>query len=568
MVIALLGITLSAQLRRVAEPDLAFLLYGAGRVLDGGKLYRDIVEINPPLIIWLNLPIARLARAAGASDILLGRLATALVLGCILLFVRALLTRYLLVDRAPVRRYVLLAICFILFPLSREDFGEREQLVLALLLPWIVVAVARWRREQITSADAVASGLLAGLGLAIKPHFVLAWLGVELWGRLRDRPGRWRLSPDLGAVLGTLIAYAVAVATVTPDYLHLAVELGPAYTTYLRIPLLNLFLFSPGSTLTLFALVAAVAVRNKPGGEARTVIAVAMIGCFLAGVAQQKGLRYHFYPSFALAALLLALVAGLPARPLGLGERLYVRVSRWLVAALGAVVLASNLVDAAGGGPAARRRRAEFRDLVETVQRHAGRESIAVLSYYMGSAFPLVNYAEVGLASRFPHLWIFPASYWTVLWEEQPIRYHTWSEMQFAERMLNDAMAQDLLRGQPRLLLILRPFPDQARYGLRRLNYVAYFGRRPELASLFAEYQLIATKGQYDIYQRLKPGETRTGIPPSPLVPPLEPIPSAALAAAPPLVDPELVAGILVFEAIGLTSLLLQWRGNTRSITR
>jgi hypothetical protein len=140
--------------------------------------------------------------------------------------------------------------------------------------------------------------------------------------------------------------------------------------------------------------------------------------------------------------------------------------------------------------------------------------------------------------------------------------------MQFPERMLNDAMVQDLLRSQPRLLLILRPFPDQARYGLRRLNYVAYFGRRPELASLFAEYQLIATKGQYDIYQRLKPGETRTGIPPSPLVPPLEPIPSAARPAASPLVDPELVAGIVVFAAIGLASLLLEWRGNTRSFTR
>jgi hypothetical protein len=91
-----------------------------------------------------------------------------------------------------------------------------------------------------------------------------------------------------------------------------------------------------------------------------------------------------------------------------------------------------------------------------------------------------------------------------------------------------------------------------------------YFGRRSELATFFAEYQLIAKKGEYDIYQRLRPGETRTGIPPSPLVPPLKPIPAAWLAGLrPPLVNPELVAGIVVFAAIGAVSLLLQWRRHT-----
>ena len=64
--------------------DTGFLLYIAGRVLDGARLYVDIIEINPPLIVGLNLPIVLAARALDVPEILVYRLAVAaLVLACI-----------------------------------------------------------------------------------------------------------------------------------------------------------------------------------------------------------------------------------------------------------------------------------------------------------------------------------------------------------------------------------------------------------------------------------------------------------------------------------------------------
>ena len=558
--LALIGVTLGAQLMRLAEPDMAFMLYAAGRMLNGAKLYRDVVDVNPPMIFAFNVPIAWLARVVGISDILLGRFATAFLVGSMLLLVRRLLKRYLLPTRATARRYVLLVLCFILFPLSREDFGQREHLVLGLLLPGFVIAVARSRGEQIGTVDAIASGVLSAIGLAVKPQFTLAMLGVEVWRRLRGRAGRWLFTPELAALLVTSAAYGLALVILTPDFLRLGAQLGPAYTTYLRIPLLNLVLFSPGAALTAFALLAAVALWKQPDGGVRGAVAVATIGCFLAGVTQQKGLRYHFYPSFALATLLLSLVAAQSEGLLGLGGRLYVRVSKWLLAAIAAVIVASTILGAIGGR-ADKRRRAEFQDLVETVRAHAHGEPIGMLSYYMGSAFPLVNYAGVGLASRYPCLWILPASYWSALWEKPPLRYHAPAEMQPPERMLNDAVAGDLLRGRPRLILILRPLPDVPRYGLRRLNYVAYFDRRPDLANLFAQYQLIATKGQYDVYEHLDSGAARSGSPPSSIVvPPEAPRRGQTPLAQPSPVDAEFAGGAAAFVAIAAASLLLQRR--------
>src|SRR5882724_5233618 len=85
--IALVGITLAAQLSRLAETDMAYMLYAAGRVLDGATLYRDVVDMNPPPIFGLNLAIEWVARATGLSDILLYRLGTALAVGGLLLLV-------------------------------------------------------------------------------------------------------------------------------------------------------------------------------------------------------------------------------------------------------------------------------------------------------------------------------------------------------------------------------------------------------------------------------------------------------------------------------------------------
>jgi hypothetical protein len=204
--------------------------------------------------------------------------------------------------------------------------------------------------------------------------------------------------------------------------------------------------------------------------------------------------------------------------------------------------------------------------LLEAVHARARGEPIGVLSYHMGSAFPLVNYAHVDLASRFACLWILPATYWDGLSGAGPIRYHTPAEMQPPERLFNEWVAEDLLGARPRLLLILRPFPDERPYGFRRLNYVAYFGRDPRLAQLFSGYQFVAARGQYDLYERLDPGMARVGPPPSAVVPPLEEA-GARHPGLPASVDPELVAGAVIFIALVIRS-MVRGRSTRRSPPR
>ena len=133
-------------------PDIAFLLYAAGRVLDGATLYVDLVEINPPLIVWLNIPIVVAARELGISEITAYRLAVTLLLAGSVIASARILRRIADdgSDRPTVRpsdlptwRLTVLLIVVALFVLPRLDWGEREHLTLALVLPYVLLGAVR-----------------------------------------------------------------------------------------------------------------------------------------------------------------------------------------------------------------------------------------------------------------------------------------------------------------------------------------------------------------------------------------------------------------------------------------
>ena len=60
--VALLGVVgtvLFAAVRSPLRDDVAWLLYVAGQWLGGQRLYVDLIEVNPPLIVWISaLPAA------------------------------------------------------------------------------------------------------------------------------------------------------------------------------------------------------------------------------------------------------------------------------------------------------------------------------------------------------------------------------------------------------------------------------------------------------------------------------------------------------------------------------
>jgi hypothetical protein len=506
----------AAEFATFARSDMAFLLYAAGRVLDGARLYVDVVEINPPLIVAINLPPVLLARALGVSDIAVYRVLVVLALLGSLAFSWWALNWVFGPGREPLRRRLLLVLAFALFLAPGNDFGQREHLLVALTLPYLLLAAARAGGRPAPPWPAAAAGVLAGVGLALKPHYLLVWAAVEAYAAWRRRARR--LSPEAAGTVVFLAIYVAAVALVTPEYFRLVATLGPAYGGYLRDPFLHVLVTAPGTTVCYLAVFtwAALARRSRhPGLWA--VVAIALVASFVAGAAQQKGWTYHFYPPVVLALFLLGLAVLDVERPLRRTVQQAYAAVAFAALATGvfwAVTLAAIRV--AHRDPVREREQAQLDQLVAAVRRHAPPHgSLYVLSYTIGSSFPLVNYSGVSWASRFPHLWIVEAAYQDQLQGTEPVRYRPRERMPVAERYLNDAVYQDLARYHPDVLLVLWQARDVQQNGLRRLDYLGYFGRDPRIAAQLGGYRLAEEVGQYHLYVRgAGVGKSSSGGPP------------------------------------------------------
>jgi hypothetical protein len=486
------------------SPDSAWLLYAAGRVLDGAKLNVDVVEVNPPLIIWMDLVPVKLGRILHVPEV-----TTWVTLIVVLACVSAALTTYLvsreLAERPALRRAVWLTTLFILIPLARQDFGQREHLFLILALPYVAVMGLRANSRQVNPAVALLTGTAAGIGIALKPYFALFWLAIELSVHAGSpRGARW-VRPENVAVVVVGLVYLAVVGWMAPEYFRIVQLMAAPYYDFLSNSHLATAFLGEGALLPVVAVLALLALSSTAHPtQLQSVLAWATAGLWIAAVLQHKGWRYHFYPAFALAFWLLALTYLNTPRPI---QKLTARLYAALVFAALASTLAATLGAGAFQAVTPRSPRwdvdPDLHRLLPIVRSYAEGRSIAMLSWGIASTFPLANEARVEVASRFPSLWAIGGIYWTAIRSDGPIRYHRREEMGELERYVNDAVVSDLAGGKPRLIGVLRPEPDRREWGLRRLDLLGYFLRDPRFASLFRRYRFLTAIGEYWVFVRI-----------------------------------------------------------------
>lgn len=485
-------------------PDVSWLLHAAERILDGARPYVDVVEVNPPLIVWLNVGVAAIGRALGVAPVLIYRLAVigCAVLSAILCF-RAL-RRLTGTDPDRLGRWVILLFLFAALPMVRADFGEREHLLVLLASPYVLAAAARLRGAALPAFEMAVVGVLAGVGVALKPYFVLLPLGLECFLALQARSLRLWLRPEPAAMLIVGLVYSAAIFLLVPQYLDLTRMMGDVYAGYLRGSTWLTAFLGEGAGLPLFALLGFVALRRRATHpELWNIFAVAIVALLGSALIQGKGWRYHFYPSMAYGTLLLGVMLLDSRRPLSrLAEQVY-------AAACAAALVTVVLITAAACVrqsvvPNDTRYDADpnYAELRRLILNEAPGGTVLVLSSNMASAFPLVPNSGARWASRFPSVWLLPALYMGQLRSEAPLAFRSPLEMGPAERYLNDAVAQDLSRFRPDLLVVLRAGPDRRDMGIRRLDYLAYFSRDPRIAPLISEYGWLADVDEYRVYRR------------------------------------------------------------------
>jgi hypothetical protein len=205
-------VLLAVLLRFLIDPrrindDAALYLTTGQLILKGRMPYVDFVDINPPLIMYLNVVPAAIARWLSLSPIVvLNVLVWSLVVGSTMLIRHVLRLRPNRSNRTE--SLVLIAwVSVNAYVAWIGSWGQREQLFVVLYVPFFVLRSLGEQRRRVPTLVRVSLGVAAALGACLKPGFLVIVAAPEIYWMLR-RVTRRPISVETAAFATTGFAYA------------------------------------------------------------------------------------------------------------------------------------------------------------------------------------------------------------------------------------------------------------------------------------------------------------------------------------------------------------------------
>jgi hypothetical protein len=479
-------VSVGAVFRTLPNHDVSWLLYVARRFLAGDRLYVDLVEVNPPLIILLSTPAAWISQHTGLQAVDVFRAGTLLLQALVAVVIFRSL-RDAAPDSGGRSRFLFAIVCFsLLVLLPGYDFSQREHLLVAAILPYLVVGAARLQGLGVPLWILVLSALLASTGLLLKPHFVPAWIGLEALITARTRRAPWT-RPEAVIVAVTGLAYAIALILFVPSYIDLARLSAPVYGTFNNVSW-GLLMSKPWVPAALLAVL--VWYRfSLPGfwRELGRATLPALVAFVAAVFVQAKGWTYHWLPVQAGILLLFFATIFSRAREGPANQRLlrlsHTRLAR--TAVLCALLLAvARFVGAPG---LARLHSPYVAVLSPVVEQLPPNASVYTLSATVRVSFPLVTLYDLRWTSRFNSLWLLPG---VVALPHDP-------EVAQVRQYLFDAVVEDLSQERPDFLIV-----DSALSRQPGFDYIGFFSSDSRFEKLIADYDSVGASGRFVLYER------------------------------------------------------------------
>lgn len=475
--------------------DVAAILDFTQRWWAGEALYREIIDVNPPLIFVLTLGPVWLADLLGTDPVMV-----------LLVFVLALCGLALVLTQrlrpglaaGPIEARCLDFALPLILLAAGYDFAQREHLMLVATLPYLVMAARRAEGLGTSHGLMIGVALLAAMGFALKPHFLAIPMLVELFLLRRRGLARSLRDPVPWIMAAAFVAYLAAIWLFFPDYLGITVPLALAY--YAPAGTLADMLLNERMAPALMLFLPAAWFAFRGGGVLAPFLALAGLGGLIAALAQQRGWTYHVLPIRLMGGLLLVLLLARWLDRSLPGERRLTTAPG--LAALAAALLGLHSMQGA---------EAPWRELnfarswpgviSATLQRAAPGGRVLVLSPDIHPVYPALNYAQARSTLPTMNLWLLQGAYRECL--PNGARYREVAEMAAAERDFRQTVLRDFTRAPPEVVMAARN--TSIPWCGRAFDVLEYFSRDAGFAATFRRYRLIAEFPDYRIFQREGP---------------------------------------------------------------
>lgn len=295
--------------------DPALHLQAAQLITQGKVPYVDMFDVNPPLIWYLDAIPAFLADflnvpATQCFNFFLVGLIVYSVATCLVLFFTKAKR-----SEAPFFMPFLIGLTLFNFFL-RFDFGQREEIFVLLYMPFFILRWLRWQGREVPSKKySCAIGVIASLGICLKPYFLIPALLVELYFFIDKRKFKPLLTYETVscAIFGAIYAghFLLVPELMRKTYFEFVI---PAFALGYHFwdTSLGASLSEPGKrdVFYLMAVACFLAVAMRKRSTLMLPLLVFVLASVIPYLMQFKGWHYHDQPVYASAFILAVMELG------------------------------------------------------------------------------------------------------------------------------------------------------------------------------------------------------------------------------------------------------------------
>lgn len=488
--------------------DQSWPLYAAQRVLAGAKISGpQIAETNPPLIIWFSTIPDLLAHALQFDSYLALKLILFLLIAASTLWSARILRRANIARSSSLLCICVAAVLTAEIYISSFQFGQREHLVVILILPYLLSAVCGDKFRP-PVAERCALGLAAGLGICFKPQQVAILVLFEIFLGLWNRSFRRLIAPEFLCALLAILAYIASVRLFAPLYLSKTVPL--LLQTYWALGSISTWtLIKSQPVFDLLFLAALITFLWKRRSFTFPIAPAALLACTLAAsiafyaqhVGATEAVACRAYPQHAFLLLAIAWIT----TDLFLPCEWTFTAGFAATATVAALLLLPPFLIVGGMFSKAEPIVRKYPDSV-FAQCRPGTPVYLISTSIWG--FPAVTRDHLEWASRFPYLWMLPAIVQNQLAEAggpppgkllPPETVSKLANLQRAET------TQDFQRWKPALVIVQQCSKAKPCQGMPGIDFdpIAWFLHSPDFAAEWSNYRLRTHHDNFDVYTRV-----------------------------------------------------------------
>ena len=487
----LVGTALYVQLLCGDYGDKSLLLDCALRYLHGKKLYRDIFELQPPLILLLYALPVKLSGWFGVQDTVV------LVLCGVLLIAVSLLLCFHLMRFSPLyakrRNGTIAWIAILLIALQNPAyFLDREHLFFVLCLPYILRFMPSLAMLPLPVFLRYGIGLMAGIGFCIKPHFAVLFAGIQIIFMISQRSYALLFSKENRMIYGVTVVYGISIWQLTPDYLFTLLPMAMAAYSGHHKPYAWLT-YLPFSLLCLGIIFADFRLKYKSPYRSDIVYLLGLLPFVLLYVVANNGWGYtwNLLHNFILLVNLFVWyefrwlkasyqAQGLPVKPFIFGMRANIACM-----VINTVFASAILLFAFSNNSFNYTNNANAREFIADIQKfnhNAPIHSFGTMSLEFDTWSRLERYQKIRWETRFSNLWM--------------LRKFDDSDTAFAQRnrwileYVSKSYAEDLHNNMPEFVFVDKS--NSTAKGDKIINFIAYLSVSENFIREWQHYQYIA----------------------------------------------------------------------------